>query len=212
MRNGCPASQNTVAPNKLSARPTGLEPATTGSTVRYSNQLSYGPKVYIERTEQSRPPSMLFSLTRAIVATALSLVNRCRSGIFHQAQSTRRDILYILQSCTSKCDMSSNAVLHGGPWACSQRACLRFCGSTMIDDDTVPRSAACKQIEGRHESPCSPQRRGRASSHWFAVRPLGRASCSDAYAVRSSPVSFRPRVVTMWIPGGRGQDRRNSPA
>ena len=27
-----------------SARPTGLEPATTGSTVRYSNQLSYGPK------------------------------------------------------------------------------------------------------------------------------------------------------------------------
>ena len=25
------------------ARPTGLEPATTGSTVRYSNQLSYGP-------------------------------------------------------------------------------------------------------------------------------------------------------------------------
>ena len=27
------------------ARPTGLEPATTGSTVRYSNQLSYGPKL-----------------------------------------------------------------------------------------------------------------------------------------------------------------------
>lgn len=27
------------------ARPTGLEPATTGSTVRYSNQLSYGPRV-----------------------------------------------------------------------------------------------------------------------------------------------------------------------
>lgn len=26
------------------ARPTGLEPATTGSTVRYSNQLSYGPE------------------------------------------------------------------------------------------------------------------------------------------------------------------------
>src|SRR3990172_9044700 len=26
------------------ARPTGLEPATPGSTVRYSNQLSYGPK------------------------------------------------------------------------------------------------------------------------------------------------------------------------
>src|SRR5690606_5813823 len=25
------------------ARPTGLEPATPGSTVRYSNQLSYGP-------------------------------------------------------------------------------------------------------------------------------------------------------------------------
>jgi hypothetical protein len=27
------------------ARPTGLEPATTGSTVRYSNQLSYGPNI-----------------------------------------------------------------------------------------------------------------------------------------------------------------------
>src|SRR6185437_11066420 len=27
-----------------STRPTGLEPATSGSTVRYSNQLSYGPK------------------------------------------------------------------------------------------------------------------------------------------------------------------------
>ena len=27
------------------ARTTGLEPATTGSTVRYSNQLSYVPKV-----------------------------------------------------------------------------------------------------------------------------------------------------------------------
>src|SRR5439155_14178448 len=26
------------------ARPTGIEPATTGSTVRYSNQLSYGPE------------------------------------------------------------------------------------------------------------------------------------------------------------------------
>jgi hypothetical protein len=28
----------------LQARPTGIEPATTGSTVRYSNQLSYGPE------------------------------------------------------------------------------------------------------------------------------------------------------------------------
>ncbi len=27
----------------LTTRPTGVEPATTGSTVRYSNQLSYGP-------------------------------------------------------------------------------------------------------------------------------------------------------------------------
>jgi hypothetical protein len=30
---------------QLTARTTGLEPATTGSTVRYSNQLSYVPKV-----------------------------------------------------------------------------------------------------------------------------------------------------------------------
>ena len=37
-------SPRTGANGKLNtARPTGLEPATTGSTVRYSNQLSYGP-------------------------------------------------------------------------------------------------------------------------------------------------------------------------
>jgi hypothetical protein len=30
--------------NQSTARTTGLEPATTGSTVRYSNQLSYVPK------------------------------------------------------------------------------------------------------------------------------------------------------------------------
>ncbi len=34
------------------ARPTGLEPATTGSTVRYSNQLSYGPN---EMPSEHRP-------------------------------------------------------------------------------------------------------------------------------------------------------------
>lgn len=39
-----PASS--IFPKSLSclARATGLEPATTGSTVRYSNQLSYAPK------------------------------------------------------------------------------------------------------------------------------------------------------------------------
>jgi hypothetical protein len=47
---------STVAPGKtnkprrfrqgLKARATGLEPATTGSTVRYSNQLSYAPGAY----------------------------------------------------------------------------------------------------------------------------------------------------------------------
>ena len=31
---------------KSLARPKGLEPSTTGSTVRYSNQLSYGPKLF----------------------------------------------------------------------------------------------------------------------------------------------------------------------
>ena len=28
---------------RKATRPTGFEPATTGSTIRYSNQLSYGP-------------------------------------------------------------------------------------------------------------------------------------------------------------------------
>lgn len=31
----------------MQARTTGLEPATTGSTVRYSNQLSYVPKFVV---------------------------------------------------------------------------------------------------------------------------------------------------------------------
>src|SRR5262245_57093546 len=42
----------------ISARATGLEPATTGSTVRYSNQLSYAPK-YLSRSglgQCERPP------------------------------------------------------------------------------------------------------------------------------------------------------------
>ena len=33
---------------RAKTRPTGLEPATPGSTVRYSNQLSYGPKFLCE--------------------------------------------------------------------------------------------------------------------------------------------------------------------
>lgn len=40
-----------VCERGCSARPTGLEPATTGSTVRYSNQLSYGPS---RRLSESR--------------------------------------------------------------------------------------------------------------------------------------------------------------
>ena len=35
------------------ARPTGLEPATTGSTVRYSNQLSYGPNLESSKLARS---------------------------------------------------------------------------------------------------------------------------------------------------------------
>ena len=38
-----------VSPCYITARPRGLEPPTTGSTVRYSNQLSYGPKVSKEK-------------------------------------------------------------------------------------------------------------------------------------------------------------------
>ena len=48
-----------------SARPRGLEPPTTGSTVRYSNQLSYGPsrkgraELYIARIDsQGGSPSL----------------------------------------------------------------------------------------------------------------------------------------------------------
>ena len=33
----------------ISARATGVEPATTGSTVRYSNQLSYAPKSFVPK-------------------------------------------------------------------------------------------------------------------------------------------------------------------
>ena len=47
--------------NLQKATPTGLEPATTGSTVRYSNQLSYGPSlresliISLLRTSSRRP-------------------------------------------------------------------------------------------------------------------------------------------------------------
>src|SRR5262245_60746753 len=34
----------------ISARATGLEPATTGSTVRYSNQLSYAPNADLQKS------------------------------------------------------------------------------------------------------------------------------------------------------------------
>jgi hypothetical protein len=36
------------------SRPTGFEPATTGSTVRYSNQLSYGPSLSKKILESRR--------------------------------------------------------------------------------------------------------------------------------------------------------------
>ena len=39
-------SRKSLTCGYLSARATGLEPATTGSTVRYSNQLSYAPKSF----------------------------------------------------------------------------------------------------------------------------------------------------------------------
>jgi len=39
------AEENQHLREKTQARPRGLEPPTTGSTVRYSNQLSYGPKL-----------------------------------------------------------------------------------------------------------------------------------------------------------------------
>ena len=40
-------SQVTAGPSLSSARARGLEPPTTGSTVRYSNQLSYAPEVFL---------------------------------------------------------------------------------------------------------------------------------------------------------------------
>jgi hypothetical protein len=39
------APQTLILAGLLLARTTGLEPATTGSTVRYSNQLSYVPRL-----------------------------------------------------------------------------------------------------------------------------------------------------------------------
>src|SRR4029077_5471975 len=38
-------SRKSLTCGYFQARATGLEPATTGSTVRYSNQLSYAPKI-----------------------------------------------------------------------------------------------------------------------------------------------------------------------
>ena len=42
-----PQSLTPSPPKAGPARATGIEPATTGSTVRYSNQLSYAPKSFL---------------------------------------------------------------------------------------------------------------------------------------------------------------------
>src|SRR5262249_30976864 len=56
------------------ARATGLEPATTGSTVRYSNQLSYAPKLLpiLDLSRFSTPflPSLTPALTPVILGTS----------------------------------------------------------------------------------------------------------------------------------------------
>jgi hypothetical protein len=61
------ASANGVSVSHM-ARATGLEPATTGSTIRYSNQLSYAParvKIYISALKLS-DGSDIFRVTRVL--------------------------------------------------------------------------------------------------------------------------------------------------
>lgn len=45
------------------ARATGLEPATTGSTVRYSNQLSYAPVSHLSNANYIEPCIVSSSVT-----------------------------------------------------------------------------------------------------------------------------------------------------
>ena len=50
--------QRACLPNKKEATLTGLEPATTGSTVRYSNQLSYSANDSSAVVSNGRVPSL----------------------------------------------------------------------------------------------------------------------------------------------------------
>src|SRR5581483_4257117 len=56
-----------------SASATGLEPATTGSTVRYSNQLSYAPVGFFKS-----PPARDFIRTGKLVKRVGNMINQGR--------------------------------------------------------------------------------------------------------------------------------------
>lgn len=52
-------SWTTPTGGSQAARATGLEPATTGSTVRYSNQLSYAPGIRARAGDADQWPALL---------------------------------------------------------------------------------------------------------------------------------------------------------
>src|SRR5437764_11992387 len=72
------------------ARATGLEPPTTGSTVRYSNQLSYAPKLVRFRI-LSPPPRPTSSALRHAFPPASRGRGDGVSGIRLSPQRKRRD-------------------------------------------------------------------------------------------------------------------------
>ena len=76
------------------ARATGLEPATTGSTVRYSNQLSYAPV-------QSLGASIFMRASTRCQAAAASRVDRCDCGDRCRGRLTRRSDVGIARGGTS---------------------------------------------------------------------------------------------------------------
>src|SRR5262249_9075335 len=73
------------------ARATGLEPATTGSTVRYSNQLSYAPKL-LSRKHLDRPPCPLPNVCAPTILLCFRPVSSLFSDILGQTRTARKQL------------------------------------------------------------------------------------------------------------------------
>ncbi len=92
------------------ARPTGLEPATTGSTVRYSNQLSYGPA----RMYGSTSPRGECGSYPSAIAVSTFFCQGARSGIGARQPCNGAPLRGVRLQCAQACGAGGGA----SPTAC----------------------------------------------------------------------------------------------